>query len=284
MVDRLDGVEILVAPFTGVDTDRVLRVGDRRVTARVLFDASGWRALLCRALGAAPPSAERMSFGLETSHGHGGCDLEFWVRPEERPDGVFWAFPAGGQVREGVASYRGQTRGLRGELAGFAHEDQFPARAVHGGMFPARLRDPVWAGVFAVGDAAGQCLPLSAEGIRPAIVFGQEAGRRARQVLEGRVSLGEALGGYRASVLRHRRMYRQLERLQAGMLNVPLWALPAIQRRIACRSPRLLPRARSHWVADPDTIEVVALGCAARSGPARTMCHRSRGRPPGPQP
>lgn len=256
LAERLDGVEIAVAPFGGVEAGRVLCVGDRRVTAAVLVDASGSRALLSRALGAPPLSDEHVSFGLETRHGHGGCDLEFWVRPEERPDGVFWAFPAGGQVREGVASYRGETRGLRDELARFAHEDQFPARAVHGGRFPARLGDPVWAGVFVVGDAAGQCLPLTGEGIRPALVFGQEAGRRARRVLEGRASLDEALGGYRAAVLSHRRAYRRLERLQTGMLKVPLWMLPPVVRVFAS-GPLARAVQRSYWaVADPDTLEV----------------------------
>ena len=112
-VDCYDAV-VIGASFAGLaaagqlaGARRVLRVGDRHVTADVLVDASGWRALLSRALGAPPLSDEHVSFGLETRHGHGGCDLEFWVRPEERPDGVFWAFPAGGQVREGVASYQG---------------------------------------------------------------------------------------------------------------------------------------------------------------------------------
>lgn len=38
-------------------------------------------------------------------------------------------------------------------------------------------------------DAAGQCLALTGEGIRPALVWGQEAGRQARRVLEGHADL-----------------------------------------------------------------------------------------------
>ncbi len=57
------------------------------------IDATGWRAVLARAFGAPPPDPVHRSVGMELRHGHGGCDLEFWARPEECPDGVFWAFP-----------------------------------------------------------------------------------------------------------------------------------------------------------------------------------------------
>ena len=253
---RLEGVELSIAPFRGVEDGRVLQVGDRRVTGRVLIDASGWRAVLVRALDGPAPDDKHVSIGIETRHGHGGCDLEFWARPPERPDGVFWAFPAGGHVREGVASYAGRTRGLRGELARFAHEGEFPARAVHGGVFPSRLRDPVRAGVFVVGDAAGQCLPLTGEGIRPALVWGQEAGRQARGVLEGRSSLEAALATYRAAVLRHLLEYRLLEWFQRGLLRLPLATLPPIIRAFAS-GPIARIAQRAYWtVADPGTLEV----------------------------
>ena len=43
-------------------------------------------------------------------------------------------------------------------------------------------------GVFFVGDSAGHCLPLTAEGIRTALYFGIACGRELRAVIEGRAA------------------------------------------------------------------------------------------------
>ena len=45
---------------------------------------------------------------------------------------------------------------------------------------------PTEDGVFFVGDSAGHCLPLTAEGIRTALYFGLACGRELRGVVEGR--------------------------------------------------------------------------------------------------
>lgn len=85
LVSRLGDVEVVTAASGGLDADGTLRVGDRRVRSRVLIDASGWRAVLAREHGAPPPDAADRSVGIELRHDHGGCDLEFWVRPVELP-------------------------------------------------------------------------------------------------------------------------------------------------------------------------------------------------------
>ncbi|GMQ94160.1 MAG: hypothetical protein BMS9Abin12_1644 [Acidimicrobiia bacterium] len=256
LASRLEGVETAVATMGGVDADGALVIGDRRVRCRVLVDASGWRAVLAREHGAPPPDPAHRSVGSELRHGHGGYDLELWLRPDESPDGVFWAFPAGGHTREGVASYTGRGAGLRSALARFVNEESLPSRAVHGGVFPSRLRDPVAGPVFVVGDAAGQCLPVSGEGIRPALVWGQEAGRQAARVLRGDSTLDAALAAYRNQVLAHRRLYRTLEWLQAAMLHVPHRLLP-VGVSLFTQGPSGRSAARWYWdVADPDTLEI----------------------------
>ena len=253
---RLTDIDVAVAPFDGRDDDGSLRVGDRRVRAPVLVDASGWRAVLARTYGAPPPDPTHRSVGMELRHGHGGCDLEFWARPEECPDGVFWAFPAGGHVREGVASYTGTGKRLRSALAEFVHDQELAARAVHGGVFPSRLRDPVAGPVFVVGDAAGECLALTGEGIRPALVWGQEAGRQAALVVRGESDLDAALDNYRAQVLTHRWQYRALERLQAGFLRAPRTLLPTAVRLFA-HGPLARVAQRYYWdLANPDRLQV----------------------------
>jgi len=253
---RLDGVEMAVATFGGIDDNGAVLLGDRCVRGRVLVDASGWRSLLAREHGAPPPDPAHLSIGAEVRHGHTGGDLEFCLRPSERPDGVFWAFPAGSHTREGVASYTGRGTRLRSDLARFTDEARLPPRAVHGGALPSRLRSPVSGPVFVVGDAAGQCLALTGEGIRPALVWGQEAGRQAARVLRGDISLEVALAAYRDQVLAKRWQYRTLELLQAGLLRIPCKLLPVAVRLVA---QGRLARAvqRSYWdVADPDTLEI----------------------------
>ena len=280
LADRLAGVEIAVAAFSGVEPGGVIRLGDRRVRGRVMIDASGWRALLARAYGAPPPDRSRGSVGAELRHGHGGDDLEFWIRPEGRPDGVFWAFPAGGHTREGVASYLGRGRALRSDLSRLVQEETLPSHSVHGGIFPSRLRDPVTGPVFVVGDAAGQCLPLSGEGIRPALVWGQEAGRQAVRVLRDEVSLDRALGVYRDQVLARRRQYRTLERLQAALLRAPLSLLPAGVKAFT-GGPLSRAAQTSYWlVANPDMLQVApGVMSSARVDAARTSVGPAAGQP-----
>ena len=275
LVGRLGGVEVANARFDGIDQEGALQIGARRIRGRVMVDASGWRTVLARQFGAPGSDPARRSVGSEFRHGHGGCDLEFWVRPTGRPDGISWAFPAGGHVREGVGSYTGHGHGLRSDLAALAGVDAMPARAVHGGVFPAHLQNPAAGGVFAVGDAAGQCLPLSGEGIRPALVWGQQAGRHAARVLRGEVSLEEALDDYRRQVLAHRWLYRILEALQAGLLSMPLRLVPKAVRVFA-REPVAGVAQRAYWdAADPDTLEVTP-GVRSRTAAAVEQCAGGR--------
>jgi flavin-dependent dehydrogenase len=160
-------------------------------------------------------------------------------------------------VRAGLATYTGHSA-LSQDLVEFLerHDLGEPGHT-HGGFFTSRLIDPIRDGMFVVGDAAGQCLPVSGEGIRPALVFGQLAGRLAERVRLGELTLDEALSRYRAYVRSRRRGYLVLDRLQSilNWLPDPLFALFA--RTIGSR--RVLPWAVSrYWrVADPDLLTPV---------------------------
>ena len=50
--------------------------------------------------------------------------------------------------------------------------------------------------MFFVGDSAGHCLPMTAEGIRTALYFGVACGRELAAVLDGRQDVGAALRRY----------------------------------------------------------------------------------------
>src|SRR4051812_13926905 len=96
-----------------------------------------------------------------------------------------------------------------------------PPRARRGGALPHRLREPVGDGVLYVGDAAGHCLPLTAEGIRTAIAFATAAGQLMEEALAGRMSDDEARRRYAETVLQHAPHFRQLLRYQRVFPALP---------------------------------------------------------------
>lgn len=187
--------------------------------APVLIDASGWRCVLGGGAGAPPVANAARSVGLEARLPRTGDGLHFWIGDGIARDGYLWDFPAGDHSRVGLLRYR-SGGGLKQRLARFVEQDVDTA-PLHGGVLPSRLRDPVAGRVFLVGDAAGQCLPLSGEGIRPALVFGHHAGRLARQALEGRTTLDAALAEYRRLALRPRAKYRLLAMVERTMPILP---------------------------------------------------------------
>lgn len=220
--------------------------------APVVIDASGWRAAAASTAGAEVAVRQR-SLGLETRLAKGGEGLHFWIRPRELPCGAAWLFPAGPSSRAGVACYLG-TRGLQLPLEQLFRPSRLAHDRLHGGVFPAALREPVVGDLFVVGDAAGQCLPITGEGIRPALVFGQQAGRLARAVLEDRLSLDAALRSYRGFVLARRPAYRLLAAAQQAMLRSPPRLLPAASH--ACESGPLAQAIQTwYWrIAAPELL------------------------------
>ena len=90
-----------------------------------------------------------------------------------------------------------------------------------GNWIPHKLRDGTEDGVFFVGDSAGHCLPLTAEGIRTAFYFGIAAGRELRAVVEGRQTPAEALVRYHDFNAAHRWKFEWMLRVQKLVPRVP---------------------------------------------------------------
>ena len=124
-----------------------------------------------------------------------------------------------------------------------------------GNWIPHALRDATEDGVFFVGDSAGHCLPLTAEGIRTALYFGLACGRELAAVLDGRAvpraARSSATTRSRAS---HARPFRWMLRVQR--------LIPRVAPRVLGGSLRAIERKRfidwafGHYlrVAHPDFV------------------------------
>ena len=219
-----------------------------RFRGRCLVDASGWRAVLASSLRPQYVEHDRLSFGLETVADGSGEALYFWLSPEVMPRGVSWVFPIGDRSRVGIASYRAESR-LRARLSSFLRSLGRDGDGYHGGFFPWRLREATVGPVFVVGDAAGQCLPVTGEGIRPSLYFGAACGRIVQRVIDGVLSLEEGLSRYRRVALAHRGVYRALEAIQRGVLAVPhRWTEAAFR---ATASPPFFSRVWAAYAGPP---------------------------------
>ncbi len=204
-----------------VTTDR----GELR--APVVVDALGWRRVLAPGSAVQPPEA-RLSRGLEV-HPHGsGEDLEIWIDRRYIRAGYAWSFPAAGELRVGVGSFEPRDHVKAGTVR-LADELSVDAVRYQGNWIPHQLRPAVEDGVFFVGDSAGHCLPLTAEGIRTALYFGIAVGRELRLVCDGRLTRAQALERYGAFSAAHAWQYAWLLRAQhlVGRLT-DRWLLSAV--------------------------------------------------------
>jgi flavin-dependent dehydrogenase len=192
-----------------VHTDR----GD--VRARVIVDALGWRRVLGAGDNVQPPEAA-LSRGLEV-HPHGtGDDLELWLDRRYVSPGYGWSFPARDELRIGVGSFDPRLH-VKDPTLTLAADVEADAVRFQGNWIPHRLRPATEDGVFFVGDSAGHCLPLTAEGIRTALYFGVACGRELRAVLDGRQDLAAALRRYHEFSASHRLPFESMYHAQQSV-------------------------------------------------------------------
>jgi len=246
--------EILRASVLGHDDDQVYTTKGV-FTAQILVDASGWRATL--ATGGQQKGAPRRgkSFGLETVIPVSGNGLHFYYDSGRiKPYHVGWLFPIGAFSRAGFASYQGRTR-LNESLRDFVRVQfgQSPDGR-HGGYFPYRRQPTTTGQVFRVGDAAGQCIPFTGEGIRPALYFGAAVGQLASCVLSGEMEEIEALRQYRRFVEDHRVIFGCMLVAQRAIPALPIGWIERLAGRVQ-RTDLLSPILRAYWNAfDPERL------------------------------
>ncbi|CAB4958021.1 unannotated protein [freshwater metagenome] len=184
------------------------------VRAPLVVDALGWRRVLAPAAEAAiqPPEAY-LSRGLEVHPPGRSDELALYLDPRYVPDGYSWSFPAGDEVRVGVGSFDPHHH-VKDPTLRLVEDLGREPEGFQGNWIPHRLRPATGDAVFFVGDSAGHCLPLTAEGIRPAFHFGIALGRELRHVVEGRQTREQALRRYASLSAQKDPAYRWLLRLQ----------------------------------------------------------------------
>ncbi|HEX5193252.1 MAG TPA: NAD(P)/FAD-dependent oxidoreductase [Solirubrobacteraceae bacterium] len=206
-------------------------VTDRgEVRAPLIVDALGWRRVLGLGANVQPPDA-LLSRGLEVHPFGGGQDLEIWIDRSYVPAGYGWSFPADNELRIGIGSFdpRFHVKEPTNRLARDLRADTV---RYQGNWIPHALRPATEDGVFFVGDSAGHCLPLTAEGIRTALYFGIACGRELRRVIAGDQPRVQALANYHRFSAGHEwqfawmlRMQRLIPRIAPRLLGPALRAM-----------------------------------------------------------
>ncbi len=213
------------------------------LSAPLIVDALGWRRVL--GSGYQPPDAP-LSRGLEVHPWGAGDELEIWIDRRYVPAGYGWSFPASDEVRVGVGSFdpRFHVKDTTVLLAEDLERD--PVR-YQGNWIPHKLRNATEDGIFFVGDSAGHCLPLTAEGIRTALYFGIACGRELRAVVEGRQPAAAALVRYGDFSAAHEWKFRWMLETQHLVPRVPPRLLALALRGI--RTRRFVDWSFKHYLA-----------------------------------
>jgi digeranylgeranylglycerophospholipid reductase len=221
-------LEFQTATITGRDGDTV-QTDRGPLTAPLIVDGLGWRRVLSNGAKIQPPNAP-MSRGLEV-HPHGsGEEMELWINPRYIRSGYSWSFPAADELRVGVGSFRPADH-VKQPTVKLAGDLGLPPEGYQGNWIPHKLRAAVEDGVFFVGDSAGHCLPLTAEGIRTALYFGLACGRELRGVVEGRLTRERALKRYGDFSAAHAKKFAWMLRAQqAAGFTTPSRSLATVIR------------------------------------------------------
>lgn len=220
--------------------------------ARVLVDATGWRAALATNSQRRAQQPAGRSFGVETSLPMRADGLHFYYEPSLTGSrAVGWMFPAGATSRIGVGSYLGRSQLSRPLSRLLEARFSSAPNGRHGGYFPYRRLPAVSDDVFRVGDAAGHCLPLTGEGIRPALYFGAKLGRLVQGILLEEWDEAEARARYQLLAGLHLLPHRGLLAAQRVLPALPLGGIKVVGEVI--RRPAILDwLMRTYWSAfDP---------------------------------
>ncbi len=237
VAERLDAEIKTGAEVTGVVTGRRLKLSTPAgvYSAEVVVDASGWRAAVVSGLKgdySAPPPAR----GVETEAEYDAKKVHIYLGSRIIPGGYAWVFPLeNGRARVGLGSLKKvNLPELNRSFLEYLGIERYGSH--HGGVIPCSgLREPVVGGIFAVGDAGGQVLPGTAEGIRKAFEYAELCGGLISRVINGELPLEEAQEIYRRGVLSSRKFYDTMLAIQKVAYRLPDRVVEDVLSRVARR-------------------------------------------------
>jgi digeranylgeranylglycerophospholipid reductase len=224
------------------------------IRAPLVVDGLGWRRVLAKQLDIQPPNA-RLSRGLEVHPAGSGQEMELWIDARYVRAGYGWSFPAGQEMRVGVGSFWPKHH-VKEPTVRLAADLDLPPDGYQGNWIPHQLRPATEGDVFFVGDSAGHCLPLTAEGIRTALYFGLACGRELAAVLDRRISREQALARYAAFSDSHAWKFRWLLHSQRAIGTLTTTPLVSVLSRTMGRKG-LSSWAFEHYlnIAPPSFVE-----------------------------
>lgn len=214
-------IEFCQTRVIGLDQVAVI-TAEGQLQAEAFVDASGWRAVLASSIQPTYYEAEsgELGVGVETELDYPIKGLHMYINPSEL-NGYAWAFGCRNKTRFGVASFQ-PCNSIRDHLVQFVR--RFGINEIgplRGTRIPFGLRKPVLEKVFVVGDAAGQAIPTSAEGIRPALHAGKKLGRILAGAFHGEHDLDYAKQAYCRYHQSQHRTYRYMRTFQHLVMTLP---------------------------------------------------------------
>ncbi len=216
---------------TGVEPGPAKKVITQKAEyeGEILVDCSGWRAVIANKLRSGRYfDNKKLSYGIEVETPYSGdtSTIHIYYGKGYIPNGYGWIFPTGeDRARIGLGGYKGKDLNVYMERFLDYLEVESGASKPHGGVLPCQgLREPVVGDVFVVGDASGGVLPLTGEGIRKSLEYGEICGKAITKVLKGELKLSEGLNLYREMVMNSEKFYNDLSFTQNLFTSVPDWA------------------------------------------------------------
>lgn len=196
-------------------------------TGKIAVDCTGWRAILASIMQRGFSKISARIAGIETEIDYDDTDsIHMYFGSKYIPGGYAWIFPTSeDKARIGLGSMQPLNlikyhRRFLNHLGIEAGNYEF-----HGGIIPCSgLRRPVVENVFVVGDAAGQVLPLSAEGIRKTFDYARICGELITKVVENELRLSQALARYEQAVHKDKKFYDNMHFIQKLVYRAPDWA------------------------------------------------------------
>ncbi len=234
LFNKQNNAEFLIANAEKTDGKKVFT--DKGIfSSDIIVDCTGWSATLASSLKKNYVKRDMLSFGIETEIPYKKDDrLRFFLDEDIIKNGAAWLFPCGKKARFGLASYKGETH-LLPNLKKLLKRYHLQEGKIHGGYFCYCLKEPVVKNIFVVGCAAGQTFPLTGEGIRTSIHFGQLCGEIIQEILNKKTTREEGQKKYKRTTLKYNRDYKILLDTQKKLPKMPDWEISIIAKLLSIK-------------------------------------------------